>query len=338
MNEKKATGMLADDMLLLKLPPISEKVLQAVRKQKQKYAENAFHDVQTKRTHKKVLVKYIFAAMAVFLVVSSSVVAVISNNRFVPDTKDVSSPLVSKSVSTAESQSVSVVHSTDTLERVNLRQLYGTAALSERSEPELETLLANYTKGNKVYEDERYLYNFNAQGRLIEVLNTAPLNESGIFADEQSIQQKSLDLLTLYFPDFALSDYNTKLSENKDARPHWSISFTKMCDDHTVMKIMLNFDEAGELLNILTLGTEESAGNISRSDAIKIALQEVRSGKYNIPAFSDEDVEIAVEIKNNEGIPYYIVFVHGIPLRQEITIDVIVKVNSDTGEIKEVVF
>ncbi len=332
MNSNEVRKRLFKDISFLPLPPLSDKVYQAVSEQKKRYTEMVSHHDVPEKAHRKIPVKYLLAAMVIALGISVPAVIMLSQHRVSVDTPETASGVA---VSQKESALVSKVSDINALERIRLKQQYGTVTLSDRSEQELEILLEDYHQTDRAYEDERYLYHFNEQGRLIGVMNTVPLDETGFSADEQTIRLQSIDLMTLYFPDFALSDYRMEIEENEDGRPHWQVTLTKTGADHTVIKLLMNFDESGELLSIFVYGSEESAGTLSRREAVNIALQEMKSGKYDIPDDTDKEVEITVEVRNVNDTPYYVVCVAYDTSKTNRLLNAEAKINANTGEISE---
>lgn len=336
MNEKEVIKMLSHDASCLILPPISEKVRQAVHEQRRRNLEIISDGVTVKHSHKISTAKYIFAAALVLLAVSIPMIVVLT--KHIPRTNISENSVVSDGSQTV-SQAASTIADTNALERIQMQQVYGTVFLSCKSEEELKTLLVTYTKENRVYEDERYLYHFDAQGHLLEMRNLMPLEDSGSsVATERDIKQKAMDCLQVYFPGYDLSDDKMSLSENEDSYPHWHVVFAKAANDNVETQIRMDFNESGDLRSIVTSGTEVIASTISKAEAIELALQEIRSGKYDIPVFSNEEVTITAEVKNREDKTYYFVLVNNIPLDELTTAGIYVEISADTGNIVSVKF
>lgn len=337
MNKNEVKNKLFDDVSHMELPPISEKVRQAVREQKQKNTETLNDTFNTETSHKIINIKFIFAAAILILAVSVPVIVFVINNSV--SFKPVHNPVQdsSKISALSESETTSTLNSENVLENIKSEHLYGKVELSYRSEKYLEKMLITYSESSTVYEDDNYIYNFDSQGRLIEMLNLSPYKRSGKSVSEQEILNKAKELLEKYYPSLKEDTYSIKVEGNANCNPAWIVCFTKTNEGITKEKIIMSFVESGDIKSIIITGTDESIGTISNAEAVDIALKEIRSGKYNINSFRNEDVEITVNIKEIDGKQYYYVIVSNIPFGDNImTKGLIGIVNSETGDVRVV--
>ena len=77
----KTIELYTKDISRIKLPPISERVHQAVREKKSKYSEEIKNNKN--KVHSNFPMKYIWAAMLAMLVISVPIVIVLSNQNTV---------------------------------------------------------------------------------------------------------------------------------------------------------------------------------------------------------------------------------------------------------------
>lgn len=337
MNKNEVKNKLFDDVSHMELPPISEKVRQAVREQKQKNTETLNDTFNTETSHKIINIKFIFAAAILILAVSVPVIVFVINNSV--SVKPVHNPVQdsSKISALSESETTSTADSENVLEHIKSEQLYGEVGLSYRSEKYLEKMLITYSESSTVYEDDNYIYNFDSQGRLVEMLNISPYKKSDKSVSEQEILNKAKELLEKYYPYWEEDTYSIKVEENEDCNPAWIVCFTKTNEGITKEKIIMSFVESGDIKSVIITGTDENVGKISNAEAVDITLKEIRSGKYNISSFRNEDVEITVNIKEIDGQQYYYVIVSNIPFGDNImTKGVIGIVNAETGDVRVV--
>ena len=309
MNKNEVKNKLFDDVSHMELPPISEKVRQAVREQKQKNTETLNDTFNTETSHKIINIKFIFAAAILILAVSVPVIVFVINNSVSFKPVHNSVPDSSKISALSESETTSTLNSENVLENIKSEHLYGKVELSYRSEKYLEKMLITYSESSTVYEDDNYIYNFDSQGRLIEMLNLSPYKRSGKSVSEQEILNKAKELLEKYYPSLKEDTYSIKVEGNANCNPAWIVCFTKTNEGITKEKIIMSFVESGDIKSIIITGTDENVGKISNAEAVDITLKEIRSGKYNINSFRNEDVEITVNIKEIDGQQYYYVIV-----------------------------
>ena len=315
MNSREAIKCLCEDMEKIELPPISEEVLLALSEQRQKYIEYTKKaEALNKPTHNRNK-KYVFAAMLALLAVSVPVVVVMTNQTSVSDLPK-SSVLPDSSEAASVSESLLVTSTSEnetTLEHIKMKQSYGEVALSGKSEEELEMLLVTYSKENSVYEDGKYIYNFDSQGRLLEMRKTAFGDEEGQPVDEQTISSNVNALLKEYYPDWLENECDITIEKNEDSRPAWKVYVTQSTDSFTKNILTVTFDKLGLLQGIVLDGSADNMGIISKAEAVEIVLRELRSSKYTLPEFENEEVEITVNIKAIDNKQYYEVNVDKIP-------------------------
>ena len=313
MTENEIMESLYNDICRLKLPPISEKVFQALDAKADQNLQ-----INTKPTRKGIPVRYIFAAILALLVVSVPIIVVMTNQKPVSELTNSpvlpdSSEAVSALVSASESQAISETEAETTLERIKLKQSYGEVALYDKNDEELDQLLVTYSKENKVYEDDRNIYNFDPQGRLLEMRKAAFGDEEGQPVDEQTISSNVNALLKEYYPDWIENGCDIKIEKNEDRRPAWKVYVTQSTDSFTKNILTVTFDKSGLLHGIVLDGSAKNMGIISKAEAVEIVLQELRSGKYKLPEFENKDVVIVVKTKETNEKLYYAVKIDKIP-------------------------
>ena len=338
MNSRDVIKRLRNDVGVIDVPPIPQAVRQAVREQREKYIAYYGQAPEMKKSTRDMVVKGIFVAMVTAMVVSVPIIVVMTNRSPISDLPDTSVlPNSSGTVSAAESQIVtSTEQSETTLERIKLQQVYGEVALSGKSEEELETLLVTYSTKDSVYEDDRYIYNFDTQGRLIEMRKAAFGDEEGQAVGEQAISAKVNALLKEYYPDWIENGCDIRIEKNEDSRPAWKVYVTQSTDSFTKNILTVTFDKSGLLHGIVLDGSAKNMGIISKAEAVEIVLQELRSGKYKLPEFENKDVVIVVKTKETNEKLYYAVKIDKIPYKRvsgEIYYaGFIFIIDSDTGE------
>ena len=253
-------------------------------------------DIKEKTAEKKPASKrrmyiYALAAAIMLLIVSVSVIALLTKNAVVYDNPEYS--VVSGTVTEKTA-----------LENIRLKKIYGEVALTNKSKEELESSLSRFQDASMVYEDDSYIYNFSVYGRLIEVY---PLNfnrEYTYTATEQEVRENALSLLEMYYPN-EYSDYTMNQVKNPDTYSQWEVIFTKKAVDNTTMRVIMDFDMDGKLRGLLSVGSEESIGKISRKDIINIALDLLQSEQYDYLTFDKETLVITVDAEQNGDKPCY---------------------------------
>ena len=317
MTENEIKTVLSEDISELKLPPISENVINALHEKNPESALSAEHHVISAKKKNNAVFKFVFAVMLALLAVSAPLIIVLN---------DISSDtVVSEKGSTVNSETeipestnktipessdiTSSFESADVLEKIQMQKVYGTVALSGRSEEELETLL-EYCVDAKIYEDKQYLYSFDSDGNLLEILNISEKKSNGDNAPEEKILKTSEELFAYYFPELNRDDYEIEYQGEADAMPAWIVEYTRTTEGIIDSKIRMTFDACGELHMIIA--TENiKEGKISKKQAVEIALNELRSDKYDIPEFDRNDIHIEIAAKNDKSC--YTVSVSGIP-------------------------
>lgn len=317
MKEKEIMRKLSNDISSMELPPISDKVRQAVRRKHQDNSEMVKSFPKSGMTNNMFQAKFVFAAMLLLLIVSVPIIVVLSNNVNMTELSEKTVPESSRKLSSEpksiDSESIEpepslspIENNKSTLENIQLKKLYGDVALSEKNEKELETLLFSYSKENDVYEDNEYIYSFNSQGNLIEVSRKKTYDESSTQIRpvvEQDISRKADALIKELFPDWQ----NTQIAieEIPDGYPPWIVYITKKNDDLSMKQIYIAFDSPGNMIRILTAGMAESFGNVSREEAIKLVLNELKNDKYNFFDVERDSLDITVDTTTVSGVEYY---------------------------------
>lgn len=338
MNSRDVIKRLRNDVGVIDVPSIPQAVRQAVREQREKYIAYYGQAPEMKKSTRDMVVKGIFAAMVTAMVVSVPIIVVMTNRSPISDLPDTSVlPNSSGTVSAAESQIVtSTEQSETTLERIKLQQVYGEVALSGKSEEELETLLVTYSTKDSVYEDDRYIYNFDSQGRLVEMRNLDPVEENSSPANGQEVSEKAMSLLKEYYSVWINDEYSMRCEEDINSNPIWYVYFTKSDGKLIMQKITMTFDKTGTLRWMIFDGTTENIGIISKAEAVQIAIKELRSGKYDISDFNVDDVDIMVAVRKRDNEKYYFIEINNIIVDEEITIGYYMEINAYTGKIQTI--
>ncbi len=319
MKRTEVAEMLSNDISCIKLPPISDKVLQAVRSKKQEDPEADESVPESHNTSTVRLTKYLFAAMLLLLAISIPIIVVLSTNNKISEVIDNSqtfntfSKVSDDAEKSEQERSLVSEGSKRTLDTIKMKKLCGDVALSAKSDQELENLLTSYSKQNDVYEDSEYIYNFNIQGKLIEICRNNPdYSPANIYtADKEYIAQKSEEIIKDIFP--AMLEQEMIIEGSEDSLPAWFVTVCKKNDDLSLEQITLSYDGTGTLLRVNITQEPDSIGKISSSEAIRLTLKEIRMPKYNVPEFDDDSVEIYVNVKEISDKLMYIVFVNDIP-------------------------
>ena len=255
------------------------------------------------------------------LIVSVPVIALLAKNAVVP-----------------EKQENSVVSGTVTektaLENIRLKKLYGEVTLTNRSKEELENSLTRFQDGSMVYEDDSYIYNFSVHGRLIEVYPLKFKREYTHNATEQEVRENAMSLLKMYYPN-EYNDYAINQVRNPDRYSQWKIIFTRKAVDNTTMRVIMDFDIDGKLRGLLSVGSEESIGKISRTEIINIAFDMLQSDQYDYLTFEKETLVITVDAEQNGGKPYYSVSFENLKVEHKSFDGYQFIFNADTGDLTE---
>ncbi len=259
------------------------------------------------------------AAAIILLIVSIPVIALLTKSAVVYDNPEYS--VVSGTVTEKTA-----------LGNIRLKKLYGEVALTNRSKEELESSLSRFQDGSMVYEDDSYIYNFSVHGRLIEVCPLSFKREYTYTAPEQEVRENALSLLEMYYPN-EYSDYTMNQVRNPDTYSEWEIIFTKKAVDNTTMRVIMDFDMDGKLRGLLSVGSEESIGKISRAEIIKIALDLLQSDQYDYLTFDKETLVITVDAEQNGGKPYYSVSFENLNVVHDIFDGYQFIFNADTGDL-----
>ena len=337
MNSREAIKCLCEDMEKIELPPISEEVLLALSEQRQKYIEYTKKTEALNKQKNDKIKKYAFAAMLALLAISVPVVVVLTNHAPISDLPNASVlPGSSEAARVSESQiATSTTESETALEHIKLKQSYGEVALSGKSEEELEMLLVTYSKENSAYEDEQYIYNFDSQGRLLEMRSLFTEFDKEFSVTKQVILDEVKALLDEYYSEWDEDSYSVSVDENTSGYPAWTVTIKK---DNSISteKITMLFFNSGKLHWMRFDGTSNNDGVISKAEAVQIALEELRSGKYKLQKFENKDIEITVNIKAIDNKQYYEINVEKIPYEivngRIYCVGYLYLVDSNTGE------
>lgn len=323
----KTIELYTKDISRIKLPPISDRVCQAIREKKSKYSEEIKNNKN--KVHSNFPMKYIWAAMLAMLVISVPIVIILSNQNTVLE-QESSVQNSTEAVSKTGGEVSKSVGTNKTLEVIMKKKIFGEVALTKRPEEECEMYLMNYQHGNSVYEDDYYLYNFDSDGNLIEILNTKDVLEGEAKVDETTIKEKTEALISLYFPQLTEEKYDFKIQENTGGMPNWKVYFKQKDIGISESNLIMTFDKFGNLYMAIFSPATNDIGNISKLQAVDIALEEIKSGKYDISNFERKDVDIKLQKK--DGI--YTVSVDNIPTKEiDFMLYYVIKIDSNSGKI-----
>ena len=334
MNDKMVMELYSEDISRIKLPPISDKVLRAVREKKEiekRPSDKPEHHTAPSKAHRKIPIKYIFAAMLTLLVASVPIIVILTNDASVSV-----APEGSSNVSTVKEESDNPSAAANALERIKEQQIYGAVSLSGKTEKELDELLLTYNGDSKVYEDDSYIYSFDSSGNLIELVNKTPVDENGAAVSEEETKDNAKSFLNVFFADWNNYSYDTEITNMNNAIPAWRIVFSKKVQGLLQKKITMTFDKSGNIRRIVLSGTGNDVGIISKSEAIQIALNEIQSGKYLLPDFNTKDVDIIVETEYKDNQPYYLVSIDDISIDKYVEIIIDIQINPKTGQIMQI--
>ena len=184
--------------------------------------------------------------------------------------------------------------------------------------------------------DDRNIYNFDPQGRLLEMRKAAFGDEEGQPVDEQTISSNVNALLKEYYPDWLESECDIRIEKNENARPPWSAYVIRSNDDLTKEHLLITFEMTGSVKAVIRSGGQESIGSISKAEAVQIALEELRSGKYGVPDFNVDDIDIIVEVRKRDNEKYYFIAIKNIIVDEIITTGYYMEINAYTGKIEKI--
>lgn len=342
MKERKIMEMLSDDISDIELPPISDKVLRALHDKAENKSEKSVHHTASAIKHKHSLLKIVFAAMLALFVLSVPIIVVITNKDFVATTSGADSSFDSRDSATNDESSAinSIVNpekKSSALDNIRERKTYGSVCLTSKSSKELESLLLTNNKDAQVYEDDSFIYNFDSSGNLIELVNKAPVDEKGIAVSEDEIREITMILMSKYYQDWKEDAYKISIQENKDGEPVWIVNLSYKKSNLSLNAFAFMYNRIGVISRVVFLGGGHDIGSISLEEAIRIALKEIRSEKYAIPDFNEDDVNIRVEVKYYDEKPYYQVFFSDICVDDEFRMNVTITIDPENGKVVEIV-
>ena len=121
--------------------------------------------------------------------------------------------------------------------------------------------------------------------------------------------------------------------KNPDRYSEWEVIFTRKAVDNTTMRVIMVFDIDGKLRGLLSVGSEESIGKISRKEIINIALDLLKSDQYDYLKFDNETLVITVDVEENGGKPYYSVILENLKVEHDSFDGYQFIFNADTGNL-----
>jgi len=326
VTEKEILRRFKEDFDKIESPDLWDKI------QEKKANSEPIREIKPKKRNTTLI--YALAACLAVMIVGIGVLAVMMNGGTAPiaEPSQTSSPSPSKPTS----QVSDISHEeTSLIEQLTVKQIYGHFALSERKEEELQTIFNDYNEKSLVYEDDDYLYNFDDKGRLMEMILINHYKIGEKIAVRADIEKNVETVFQTYFPDENINDYEVKIEECPDASPRWRAESYLYELGVIVSYIRITFDEYGKMQYLSLPEATRNIGNISKEQAIQIALEEVQSGKYDFLEFDREDVKIYVEYEDRYGKQYYRIDIEDIPLDDPHIMTTLLELQIDiyTGEI-----
>ena len=96
--------------------------------------------------------------------------------------------------------------------------------------------------------------------------------------------------------------------------------------------LIMTFDKFGNLYMAVFSPATNDIGNISKIQAVDIALSEINSGKYNISKFDKNDIVILINYQRINGV--YTVEIDKVPSKErDIITDFLIEIDSNNGSI-----
>ena len=327
MTEKEILRRFKEDFDKIESPDLWDKI------QEKKANSEPIREIKPKKRNTTLI--YALSACLAVMIVGIGVLAAVMSGRNPPivEPSQASSPVSSEptsQVSDVSHEEVSLI------EQLTVKQIYGRFALSERKEEELQTIFNDYNEKSLVYEDDDYLYNFDDKGKLMEMIlmnHNKKIGEK--IAVRADIEKNVETVFQTYFPDININDYKVEIAEFPDASPRWRAESYLYELGVVVSYIRISFDEYGKIQYLSLPEATRNIGNISKEQAIQIALEEAQSGKYDFLEFDREDVKIYVEYEDRYGKQYYRIDIEDIPLDDPNGITTLLELQIDiyTGEI-----
>lgn len=327
MTEKEILRRFKEDFDKIESPDLWNKI------QEKKANSEPIREIKPKKRNTTLI--YALAACLAVMIVGIGVLAVMMNGGTAPiaEPSQTSSPSPSKPTS----QVSDISHEeTSLIEQLTVKQIYGHFALSERKEEELQTIFNDYNEKSLVYEDDDYLYNFDDKGRLAEMvlINHDKIGEK--IAVRADIERNVETVFQTYFPDENINDYKVEIEESPDASPRWVVQAYLYELGIVVSYIRVSFDEYGKIQYLSLPEATRNKGNISKEQAIQIALDEAQSGKYSFLEFDREDIQFSIRCEKTEKHEVYAVYMEGIPLEVTLTTALEVWIDIHTGIIVKI--
>ncbi len=223
-----------------------------------------------------------------------------------------------------------------------IRKYYGNMQKTKIKKETVEAMLSTVNDIDQiktVYEDERYLYNFDDNGNLLEMAQIHSQNV-GNNVDEETIRNTVAQIFKRYIPNENKDNYIIAVENCAEAYPPWTVTAKRYENDICVANILLTFDGDGSLDKLIipqqiTDNLIESQ-TISYEKAIEIALSEISKDKYGVILSGNKsDYDIRIDIKSNQNGKYYYVVIGNLPLKnaQDFRSSVGVEIDCDSGEI-----
>lgn len=320
MTEEEVIQKLKDDMSIVSVPDIWDRL----SNEEINTIESSYNFIPPRKNKKyRVLV----ACCLIIIISVGSVLVINMSNRnnylFVLDN--------SSNIENSGTGSISKIKSA---------QIYGEVNLSEKSKSELKKILCTYNENisDNIYEDDRYVYNFDSNGNLLEMVNVSGNYNNGTKVTSKDIERKIDEIFEIYLSSINKDDYKIIIEYAENALPAWHINAKKYNDNVIVSEVLLTFDSSGQLIYLSLLHQQSESSifanaQISLEQAIEIAISEAKKDKYGLIDFERSDIEIKAEFVNDDT--YYSVILKSMPKKEnnKFLSDIQFKVDIYTGEI-----
>ena len=231
-------------------------------------------------------------------------------------------PMESNVSSTSGYQEYSLIQ---TLER---KQIYGQFALSQRSEDELIKIFPNKNT-DSIYEDDRYFYSFDDNGRLLEMTSAYSDAHTDAVIEESAVRERVSEIFELYLPDLNISEYHVNIDYTNGLKV-WNVNAEKKDKNIIVSTVTITLYADGDINLIMAERTDDNMGKINGNEALSIALDRLLEK-------TDELTIRASTGKENGTVYYQFVFdyptVYDDGKTKKNTVQI--KVDAETGKIIE---
>ena len=142
-----------------------------------------------------------------------------------------------------------------TLER---KQIYGQFALSQRSEDELIKIFPNKNT-DSIYEDDRYFYSFDDNGRLLEMTSAYSDTQTDAVIEEAAVRERVNEIFELYLPDLNISEYQVNI-DYTDGLKVWNVNAEKKDKNIIVSTVTITLYADGDINLIMAERTDDNMG------------------------------------------------------------------------------